>query len=105
MLLHPLDILQPQLGLDDLHISERVNITLDVDDLCVVERSDDLENTIDGTDVGQERVTETGTGRGTGGETGDIDAGEEGGDSVDGLVGFAKPVETFVGDGDTGFLG
>ena len=51
MLLNPFDILQPKLGLDDLHISQRVDITLDVDDFIVIESTDDLEDTIDGTDV------------------------------------------------------
>ena len=58
MLLDPFDILQPKLGLDDLHISQRVDITLDVDDFIVIESTDDLEDTIDGTDVGQELIAQ-----------------------------------------------
>ena len=51
MLLNPFDILQSKLGLDDLHISQRVDITLDVDDFIVIESTNDLEDTIDGADV------------------------------------------------------
>ena len=35
MLLHPLDFLQTELGLDDLHITQRVDVAFDVDDLGV----------------------------------------------------------------------
>ena len=59
MLLDPLDVLETELGIDDLHVAARVDITLDVDDLSVVEGADDLEDTIDGADVGQESVAET----------------------------------------------
>jgi hypothetical protein len=62
-LLHPLDILQPQLCLDDFHVTEGVHITLNVNDFRVVKRTDNLEDSIDGTDVRQERVTETSSGR------------------------------------------
>lgn len=64
-LLNPVDVLQSKLVLDDLHVSDRVDVTLDVDDLGVVERSDDLEDTVDSPDVRQERVSETGSGGGT----------------------------------------
>lgn len=50
-LLHPVDVLQTKLGLDDLHIPERVDVTLDVDNLRVIKRSDDLEDTVDGADM------------------------------------------------------
>lgn len=45
-----------------------------MDDLCVVECSDNLEDTVDGSDVGEEGVAETGSGGRTGGETGNVDA-------------------------------
>jgi len=76
-----------------------------VDDLGIIERTDDLEDTVDGTDVRQESVTETGTGRSTGGKTGNVDAGEEGGDLGRGLVQVTEPVEALVGDRDAGLLG
>ena len=51
MLLHPLDILQAQLRLDDLHITDGVDLAFDVDDLGIVECTNNLEDTIDGTDM------------------------------------------------------
>jgi hypothetical protein len=104
-LLRPLDVLQPQLGLDDGHISGRIDITLNVNDLGVIERSDHLEDSIDRTDVRQESVSETSTGGSTSGQTGDIDTGEVGGNSGSGLVGLAEPVVSLIGDEDTSLLG
>lgn len=104
-LLDPLDVLQPQLGRNNLHIPDRVDIALDVDDLGVVKRTDTLEDTVDGTDVRQEGVTETGTGRGAGGETGNVDTCQKGRDFRFGLVRLAQPQETLVGNGDTGLFG
>jgi hypothetical protein len=55
--------------------------------------------------VGQEGVTETGTGRGAGCQTGNVDAGEEGGHLGGGLVDLAQPVESRVRNRDTSLLG
>jgi hypothetical protein len=60
-------------------------------------RTDDLEDTVNSTDVGQEVVSETSTGGSTLGETGNVDTGEESGDLARGLVEVAKPVETLCG--------
>ena len=51
-----------------------------MDDLGVVEASDNLEDGIDRTDVRQESVSESSTGRGTTGQTSDIIDGQVGGD-------------------------
>lgn len=104
LLLDPFDILEPELGRDDLHITTRVDIALDVNDLGVIECTDDLENTVDRTDVRQEGVSETGTGGCTGGQTGNIDTRQERRDLRFGLVNIAQPVETGIGDGNTGLL-
>lgn len=71
-LLNKLDILDTQFFADDGQIPDRINITLNVDNLRIVKAAHDLEDGIDGTNVRQERVTETGTGRSTTGQTGDI---------------------------------
>jgi hypothetical protein len=71
-LLSELDILDAELLADDLEITDGVDITLDVDNLGIIETSDDLEDGIDGADVGQESVTETGTSRGTTGQTSNV---------------------------------
>lgn len=64
LLLDPLDVLETKLVLDDLHVADGVDVALDVDDLGVVERADDLEDAVDGADVGEEGVSEAGTCRG-----------------------------------------
>ena len=62
-LLHKLDILNSQLFADDVQVSYWVDIALDVDDLGIVEASYDLEDGIDGSDMRQESVAQTSTGR------------------------------------------
>lgn len=62
---HLLLILGEQFISDNLHISNWVDITLLMDDFLIGESSHNVVNTIDGINVGQESVTETGTGGGT----------------------------------------
>ena len=50
------NVLQPKLGLDDLHIPQRVDVPFNVNDFRVVESADDLENAVDRSDVRQESV-------------------------------------------------
>ena len=88
-LLNKLNILDPQLFADDGQITDRVNITLDVNDFSIVEASDDLENGIDSSDVRQESVTKTSSSRGTAGQTGNIVDGQVGRNARLGLVVFA----------------
>jgi len=104
-LFNPLDILETELCLDDFHVAAGVDVALDVDDLCVIKGADDLEDTVDGTDVGEESVSKTSASGGTGGEPSDIDAGEVGGDAGGGLVELAEPVEALIGDWDAGLFG
>lgn len=59
VLLDPLDVLEAELGGDDVHVAAGVDVALDVDDLCVVKCTDDLEDAVDGTDMGEEGVAET----------------------------------------------
>jgi len=104
-LLGELDVLDAKLLADDLEITDRVDITLDVDDLGIVKATDDLEDGVDGANVGQERVTETSTGGGATGQTGDIVDGQVSRDLGLGLVLLAEPVEAVIGDDDTGLFG
>jgi hypothetical protein len=60
-LLDELDILETQLLTDDVKIAGWVDVTLDVDDLGIVETPHDLEDGIDSADVGQEGVAKTST--------------------------------------------
>ena len=104
-LLGELDILDAKLLADDLQVTDRVDITLDVDDLGIVEATDDLEDGVDGANVGQESITETSTSGGATGQTGDIVDGQVGRDLGLGLVLLAEPVEALIGDDDTGLFG
>jgi hypothetical protein len=104
-LLNKLDILDPQLLADDGQITNGIDITLDVDDLSIVEAPDDLEDGIDSTNVGKESISQTSTSRGTAGQTGDIIHGQVGGNLRLGLVVFTKPVESLIRDDDTSLFG
>ena len=59
--LDPLDVFETELGGNDIHVAAGVDVAFDVDDLRVVEGADDLEDTVDGADMGEESVSETGT--------------------------------------------
>ena len=61
-LLHEFDILDAKLVGNDVQVTDGVDVSLDVDDLGIVKAPNHLEDGIDGTDVGQESVAETGTG-------------------------------------------
>jgi hypothetical protein len=60
-LLNPVNVLESQLRLDYVHITQRVHVPFDVDDFSIIKGTNNLENAIDGTDVGQKRVSETST--------------------------------------------
>lgn len=60
-LLDKLDVLQAQLLTDNVKIANRVDVTLDVDNLGVIEAPHDLEDGIDGANVRQEGIAETGS--------------------------------------------
>ena len=104
-LLGELNVLDAKLLTDDLQITDGVDITLDVDDLGIVEATDDLEDGIDGANVRQEGVTETSTSGGTTGQTSNVVDSEVSRDLGLGLVLLAEPVEAVIGDDDTGLFG
>ncbi|CRK18840.1 hypothetical protein BN1708_003185 [Verticillium longisporum] len=104
-LLDELDIFQSELLADDVQITRGVDVTLDVNNLSIVEGAHHLEDGIDGTNVGQEGVAETSTGRGTAGQTGNVIDGQVGGDTRLGVVLLAQPVVARIGDDDAGLLG
>jgi hypothetical protein len=104
-LLSELDVLDAQLVADDLQVTDGVDVTLNVNDLSIVEATHDLEDGIDGANVGQERVSETSTSRSTTGQTSNVVDGKVGRDAGLGLVLLAKPVEALIGHDDTRLLG
>ena len=104
-LLHKLNILESQLLADDVEITDGVDISLDVDNLGIIEAAHDLEDGIDGSDVRQEGVAKPSTGGRTARQTGDVVDCETGRDPRLGVVLFAQPVVPLIGDDDTGLLG
>ena len=76
-----------------------------MDNLGIVEATNDLEDGIDGANVGKEGVAETGTGGGTARKTSNIVDGQVGGDDRLGLVFLNKPVEAVIRDEDARLLG
>lgn len=104
-LLNKLDILDAQLLADDVQITGGVDITLNVNNLGIIEAANHLEDGIDSANVGQERVTQTGTSGGTAGQTGNIIHGQVSRNLRLGLVVLAEPVEPLVGNDDAGLLG
>ena len=93
--------------MDDFHVADGIDVSLDVDDFCVVESTNDLEDAVDGTYVREERVSETCTSRSAldsisplvsvtlndymaySGEPSDIDAGQVCGNAGGGFVELA----------------
>lgn len=104
-LLGELDILETKLLADDVQITDRVDITLNVDDLGIIEASHHLEDGIDSANVRQESVSKTGTGGSALCETGDVVDGQVGRHDRLGLVVLDEPVEAVIGDNDTRLFG
>ena len=100
-LLNELDVLDTELLADDVEIADGINITLNVDDLSIVEASHNLEDGVDGSDVRQEGVAKPSSGRGTTGQTSDVIHSQVGGNHGLGLVMLYKPVEAVVRHNDT----
>jgi hypothetical protein len=103
-LLGELNVLEAQFLANDVQISRGVDITFDVDNLSIVEAADDLEDGVDGTNVGKEGIAKTGTGRRTASQTSNIVDGQVCGDDRLGLVLLHQPVEALVWDDDTRLL-
>jgi hypothetical protein len=104
-LLCELNVLETKLLADDVQVTDGVNVTLNVNDLGVVEASHDLEDGIDGADVRQEGVTKTSTSRGTACQTGNIVDSQVGGHPRLGVVHFAEVIEAVVRDENARLLG
>jgi hypothetical protein len=64
-LLHPFNVFQPELGLNNLHIPKRIHVALDVNDFGIIECTDNLKDAIDGANMRQEGIAKTCTGRST----------------------------------------
>jgi hypothetical protein len=103
-LLDELDVLNPQLITDDIQVTDRIDVTLNVNDFSVVEASDNLENSVHSPNMRQESVSKTSSCRGTARETSDIVDGQIGRDLRLWLVLLDKPIESLIGNDDAGLL-
>jgi hypothetical protein len=99
-----LDILESELLADDVKITGGVHVALNVNDLGIIEATNNLEDGIDGTNVGQERVSKTRTSGRTASQTGNIIDSQVGGNNRLGLVLLDEPIEPVIGNDDTSFL-
>lgn len=104
-LLGELDILDAQLLADNVQISDGVDVALYVNNLGIVEAANHLEDGIDGTDMRQESVSESGTGGGTTGQTSNIVDCQVGWHARFGVVFLAEPVVSLIGHNDASLLG
>ena len=104
-LLCELNILDAQLLADDGQISDWINISLYVNDFGIVETSYDLEDSIDGTNVGQESISKTSTRRSTSCQTSNIINSEMCRDSRFWVVFLAEPLISLIRDEDTRLFG
>lgn len=77
--------------MDGLKILDGVNLTVDVDNIGLIESTADVEDGINGTDVGQESVTESLSGRGALHQTSNIDHSQPGGDLLIRSVVLGEP--------------
>jgi len=64
LLLHPLDVFETKLVLNDFHVTRGVDVSLDVYDFRIIESANDLEYAIDSTYMRKECVSEPSTCRG-----------------------------------------
>jgi hypothetical protein len=62
LLLHPFNVFKAQLVLDDFHVAQGIDVTLDMNYLRVVKGAYDLKDAIDGPYVREERVSKPSTG-------------------------------------------
>ena len=103
-LLGELDILQAELLADDVQVTDWVDVTLNVNDLGIIEATHNLEDGVDSADVRQEGVTKTSTSRGTARQTGNIVDGQVGGHPRLGVVHLAEVIVAVVGNDDARLL-
>ncbi len=89
--------------MNDLNIPQRIQFTLNVNNVGVIESPEKMENPINGFNVGQESVSETLTFRGTLDQTGNVNDSQKGRDNGFGLVKVNEPVKARVRDKDSGF--
>jgi len=96
---------EQKFGIDDVHIVEWIDAASDVDDLGIVEATDDVADGVGGADVAEELIAETFTLAGAFDETGDVDELHGGGDERFGLDECGDFCEALIGHGDDAGVG
>ena len=71
-LLDKLNILEAQLFADNVEIAGGVHVTFNVGNLDIIEAADDLEEGVNGANVGKEGIAKTGTSRGATSQAGNV---------------------------------
>ena len=97
---HVLQVFAAEFAGDDLDVVDGIDAIFDVDDVRIVEGAHDVDDAVDGFDVREEGVAESGAARGALDESGDVDDLEVRLDHGLGFVVVDEPVEAFVRDVD-----
>jgi len=104
-LLDGVEIGEEELGVDDVHVVERVDAACDVDDFGIVEAADDVADGVGGADVAEKLVAETFALASAFDEAGDVDELHGGGDQRLGFDEGGDFGETLIGHGDDAGVG
>ena len=89
-----------ELEVDDGDVGEGVHLAVDMNDVVVVEASDDVDDGVALADVGEELVAEAGAVRGALDQARDVHKLHRRGDDVRGAADGGEGLEAVVGDGD-----
>ncbi len=89
-LLQTIQVGKHQLGLDSFGVGDRIDATLDMDDVVILEAAEHIGDRVDLADHGEELIAKPFALRGAAHEPGDVDESEPG---RDGLGGFGDPGE------------
>lgn len=92
-----LKIFLEELVCDDAHVSNGVDFTFVVHNFRIREASDDMEDAIDGLDMGKESISKTLTFAGSGDQTSDVENGNGGCNLGARSVNFAQTLEAAIG--------
>ena len=99
------EVLELQLGIDDTLVAHRVDRTIDMGNVIVLETTEHMNNGVRVADVGQKLVAQPLAFRGTFHQSGDIDDLDSGGNHPLGIVDLREPNEPLVGNGDDAHVG
>ena len=99
------EVLELQLGIDDTLVAHRVDRTIDMGNVIVLETTEHMNNGVRVADVGQKLVAQPLAFRGTFHQSGDIDDLDGGGHHPLGIVDLREPNKPLIGNGDDAHVG